>query len=94
MSERDFNEIAKGIVYDFLIEPDVDKKIEQLKKIPMTCSFCNVIGLIPKGEPFTRTYKNYLGFMDEETVQYYICPNCGAKFKKYNNSHGGGIMEV
>ena len=92
MQESDFNKIAESIIYNFLTDPNVDEKIEELKKIPMTCSNCHVKGLIKTSEPRIKQHSFGGKLVDVELIDY-ICPNCGQKWIKYNHCSGGGIIE-
>ena len=96
MQESNFNKIAENIIYNFLTDPNIDEKIEELKKIPMTCSRCNTKGLVQISEPRIKQY-SFGGYFDgklvDTTLIDYICPNCGQKWIKYNHHSGGGIIE-
>ena len=88
-----FNETAENIIYNYLTNPNVDAIAERLSKIPMTCSSCHVKGLKPIGDQFI-VKRSYGHRPVDVTIQHYICPNCGAKFEKYNHETGGGIIRI
>lgn len=92
MKEKNFNNIAESIVYNFLTDPNIDERIEKLKRLPMTCSHCHVKGLQQVSEPRFKQHL-FMGILTEVELVDYICPNCGQEWIKYNHSTGGGIIE-
>ena len=97
MKEKNFNEIAENIIYNFLTDPNVDEKIEKLKQIPMTCSHCHIKGLQQVSKPRFKQYP-IMGKLTEVELIDYICPNCRQRWVKYkytrhNFRSGGGIIE-
>lgn len=97
MKEKNLDEMVESIVYNFLTDPNVDKKIEKLKQLPMTCSQCHVKGLQQVSKPRFKQYQVRRKLMEVELIDY-ICPNCGQRWVKYNYIHygfcsGGGIIE-
>ena len=92
MKEKNFNKIAESVVYNFLTDPNVDEKIEKLKQLPMTCSYCHVKGLQQVSEPRFKQH-SIKGKLVEVKLVDYICPNCGQQWIKYSHSTGGGIVE-